>query len=309
MIFIFCFCLRRMQVIALGIAVWSLVHTVVHLACNFPRLILCDVSVFNRTLGSVFDYKQPSYASLLASPPGVTGIIIIIIMSYSFILATHWFRRNVIKFPSPFHRLAGFNAFWYAHHLLAFVYILLIIHGSFIFLAKEWFKKSVSHGLHYHHHISIISSFWVHLKEFYFIRCILVENYDILYSNYKKEGIKLLRNSLFVCACACPKNVMSCISHIQISNRSVSSIVVIWTNLPTNLQTWIYIVVPVSLYTSERIVRAFRSTYYTVSIVKVCDYKMVCGKLVVECGFWLYVAFGLLFFWEPMIFITRFYQY
>ncbi|KAJ8629168.1 hypothetical protein MRB53_022491 [Persea americana] len=162
------------KVIALGIAVWSLVHTVVHLACNFPRLILCDGSVFNRTLGSVFDYKQPSYASLLASPPGVTGIIIIIIMSYSFILATHWFRRNVIKFSSPFHRLAGFNAFWYAHHLLALVYILLIIHGSFIFLAKEWFKKS----------------------------------------------------------------------------------------------TWIYIAVPVFLYTSERIVRAFRSTYYIVRIVK-----------------------------------------
>ncbi|WVZ70497.1 hypothetical protein U9M48_019159 [Paspalum notatum var. saurae] len=46
-------------------------------------------------------------------------------------------RRSVVKLPSPRHHLAGFNAFWYAHHLLVFAYILLIMHSYFIFLTKQ----------------------------------------------------------------------------------------------------------------------------------------------------------------------------
>ncbi|KAG0465130.1 hypothetical protein HPP92_019294 [Vanilla planifolia] len=97
-----------------------------------------------RTLGPDFDFKQPTYPDLLASTPGWTGILMIILMGFSFTLATHSFRRNVVKLPSPFHYLAGFNAFWYAHHLLAVVYVLLIVHSFFIFLTHVWYKKTVS---------------------------------------------------------------------------------------------------------------------------------------------------------------------
>ncbi|XP_065049511.1 respiratory burst oxidase homolog protein B-like [Musa acuminata AAA Group] len=51
-------------------------------------------------------------------------------------------RRSVVKLPSPLHHLAGFNAFWYAHHLLALVYALLVVHSYFIFLTKKWYKKT-----------------------------------------------------------------------------------------------------------------------------------------------------------------------
>jgi predicted ferric reductase len=64
-------------------------------------------------------------------------------MSFSFTLATHSFRRSVVKLPSPLHHLAGFNAFWYAHHLLVFAYILLVMHSYFIFLTKQWYKRTV----------------------------------------------------------------------------------------------------------------------------------------------------------------------
>ncbi|KAL2899219.1 putative respiratory burst oxidase-like protein H [Bienertia sinuspersici] len=63
-------------------------------------------------------------------------------MAFTFTLATHVFRRNVIKLPWPFLHLVGFNSFWYAHHLLVVVYILLIIHGYFLFLIKEWYSKT-----------------------------------------------------------------------------------------------------------------------------------------------------------------------
>ncbi|CAL9096712.1 unnamed protein product [Musa textilis] len=130
------------KTIALAITIGTLVHTIAHVTCDFPRLISCPSSTFMRTLGPSFDYKQPTYASLVASAPGATGILMIVIMAFSFTLATHSFRRSVVKLPSPLHHLSGFNAFWYAHHLLAVVYALLIVHSYFLFLTKEWYKKT-----------------------------------------------------------------------------------------------------------------------------------------------------------------------
>ncbi|KAG6494129.1 putative respiratory burst oxidase homolog protein H [Zingiber officinale] len=130
------------KTIALAITIGTLVHMLAHLTCDFPRLINCPRTKFMSTLGPDFNYKQPTYPSLLASAPGITGILMIFIMSFSFTLATHSFRRSVVKLPSPLHHLAGFNAFWYAHHLLVVAYILLIIHSYFLFLTKEWYKKT-----------------------------------------------------------------------------------------------------------------------------------------------------------------------
>lgn len=132
-----------LQVIAVTIAIGTALHTLAHVTCDFPRLIKCPHDKFQFYLGSNFHYKQPTYLSLLESVPGVTGILMIIIMTFSFTLATTSFRRSVVKLPSPLHHLAGFNAFWYAHHLLVLVYILLVVHSYFIFLTKKWYNKTV----------------------------------------------------------------------------------------------------------------------------------------------------------------------
>lgn len=131
------------KVIALAITIGSFVHIATHMGCNYVRIINCRPNKFMAILGPAFDYKQPSYEDFLQSVLGITGIFMILLMAFSFTLATHLFRKNVIKLPWPFHHLAGFNAFWYAHHLLVIVYILLIIHGLFLFLTKEWYKKTV----------------------------------------------------------------------------------------------------------------------------------------------------------------------
>ncbi|TMW90066.1 hypothetical protein EJD97_016248 [Solanum chilense] len=130
------------KMVAVGITVGAFIHILFHTSCNFVKLASCPESKFMTALGSNFGYQQPTYMDLVVSVPGVTGILMTLFMLFSFTLATHSFRRNIIKLPGSFHHLAGFNAFWYAHHLLIFVYVLLILHGYFIFLTNEWYKKT-----------------------------------------------------------------------------------------------------------------------------------------------------------------------
>ncbi|KAL9238918.1 hypothetical protein vseg_013286 [Gypsophila vaccaria] len=130
------------KMVAAGITVGTFLHVLMHVTCDFPRLIYCPKSLFTQYLGPNFGYIQPTYLDLVNSIPGVTGVLMVILMGFAFTLATHSFRRNVIKLPWPFLHLAGFNAFWYAHHLLVVVYALLVIHGYFLFLTKDWYKKT-----------------------------------------------------------------------------------------------------------------------------------------------------------------------
>ncbi|KAG5515403.1 hypothetical protein RHGRI_036454 [Rhododendron griersonianum] len=129
------------KLIALAIAILTCIHTLMHVTCNYPRITSCPHDKFNQILGPAFSYKQPNYQALLQSTPGATGIIMIILMAFTFTLATRSFRRNVVKLPWPIHHLAGFNAFWYAHHLLVIVYALLIIHRNFLFLT-QWYNDT-----------------------------------------------------------------------------------------------------------------------------------------------------------------------
>lgn len=117
-------------------------HAGNHVACDFPRLINASPEKF-ALISSDFNHKQPTYPELLSGVEGVTGIAMVILMAISFTLATHRFRRNIVRLPSPFNRLTGFNAFWYSHHLLGLVYVLLLVHGIFLFLVHKWYKKTV----------------------------------------------------------------------------------------------------------------------------------------------------------------------
>ena len=131
------------KMIAAAIVLGTFIHVGMHVTCDFPRIQLCPKPKFMMILGPGFNYKQPTYLGIVASIPGITGIFMVLIMTFTFTLATHNFRRSVVKLPSPLHHLAGFNSFWYAHHLLIAVYILLVIHGYFLFLNKDWHKKTV----------------------------------------------------------------------------------------------------------------------------------------------------------------------
>lgn len=131
------------KLIAFAIAVASIVHVVTHFGCNFPRIVSCPTDRFMETFGQAFHGRQPSYWDLVDNMSTISGIIMTVIMTFSFTLATHWFRRNVIKLPWQLHHLAGFNAFWYAHHLLILVYVFYVVHGLFLVIERPWYTKTV----------------------------------------------------------------------------------------------------------------------------------------------------------------------
>ncbi|KAJ0911604.1 putative NAD(P)H oxidase (H(2)O(2)-forming) [Helianthus annuus] len=129
------------KLISVAIVIGVIAHTVAHMGCNFIRISTCPPATFQRVYGNLLP-AQPSYKDLMLTIPGVTGVIMDVMMFFCFLLATHAFRRNVINLPWPFNNLAGFTSFWYAHHLLIIVYILLILHGYFLVFATFWYMKT-----------------------------------------------------------------------------------------------------------------------------------------------------------------------
>lgn len=53
------------KLIALAVAIWTFIHTVMHLACNYPLLSSCPTVKFMKFVGPVFKYHQPSYWDLV----------------------------------------------------------------------------------------------------------------------------------------------------------------------------------------------------------------------------------------------------
>nr|CAD1833889.1 unnamed protein product [Ananas comosus var. bracteatus] len=130
------------KVIAVGIAVGIGLHAITHLTCDFPRLLHASDQAYVPMRPFFGDTRPNNYWWFVKGTEGWTGIVMVVLMTIAFTLATPWFRRGRLNLPKPLNRLTGFNAFWYSHHLFVIVYILLIIHGTFLYLTHEWYKKS-----------------------------------------------------------------------------------------------------------------------------------------------------------------------
>ncbi|KAL4559836.1 hypothetical protein LXL04_031982 [Taraxacum kok-saghyz] len=99
------------QVIAVAIAIGVGLHSISHLACDFPRLIHATEEEYEPDATIFWGSSQ----ELLAFCEGSCRV--------------HG-NHN------------GFNAFWYSHHLFVIVYTLLIVHSINLYLTKEWYKKT-----------------------------------------------------------------------------------------------------------------------------------------------------------------------
>ncbi|XP_057421995.1 respiratory burst oxidase homolog protein C-like [Lotus japonicus] len=129
------------KVIAVAVAIGVGIHGIYHLTCDFPRLLHANSEKY-KLMEPFFGDQPSSYWHFVKSWEGVTGIIMVVLMTIAFTLASPWFRRGLVKLPKPFNNLTGFNAFWYSHHLFVIVYALLIVHGIKLYLTKEWYKKT-----------------------------------------------------------------------------------------------------------------------------------------------------------------------
>ena len=131
------------QVIAVAIAIGVGLHAGAHLTCDFPLLLHASNQDYVPMKPFFGETRPNNYWWFGKSTDGWTGILMVVLMTIAFILATPWFRRGRLNLPKPLKKLTGFNAFWYSHHLFVIVYILLIIHGIFLFLSKKWYKQTV----------------------------------------------------------------------------------------------------------------------------------------------------------------------
>ncbi|KAL5765107.1 hypothetical protein ACOSQ2_017701 [Xanthoceras sorbifolium] len=129
------------KVIAIGISIGTGIHVISYLACNFPRLLKANEDKYE--LMEPFFGEQPkSYWHFVKSVEVITGIIMVVLMTIAFILATSLFRQNKLNLPNLLKKFIGFNAFWYSHHLFVIVYTLLIVHGCYLRLTYTWYKKT-----------------------------------------------------------------------------------------------------------------------------------------------------------------------
>ncbi|KAL8497337.1 hypothetical protein ACS0TY_020867 [Phlomoides rotata] len=130
---------HKVMAVAIGIGVG--IHGISHLTCDFPRLLNAEAEKYE-AMEEFFGDQPTSYWFFVKGWEGVTGIVMVVLMAIAFTLASPWFRRNKLNIPKPLNKLAGFNAFWYSHHLFIIVYTLLIIHGIKLYLTHHWYKKT-----------------------------------------------------------------------------------------------------------------------------------------------------------------------
>ncbi|XP_059558495.1 dual oxidase 2 isoform X1 [Myotis daubentonii] len=78
------------------------------LACIFPGVFVNDGSQF----------PQKFYWWFFQTVPGMTGVLLLLVLAIMYVFASHHFRRR------------SFRGFWLTHHLYVLLYILIIIHGS-----------------------------------------------------------------------------------------------------------------------------------------------------------------------------------
>ncbi|CAL9067583.1 respiratory burst oxidase homolog protein B-like [Musa acuminata AAA Group] len=130
------------KVIAAGIAVGLGLHAIAHLTCDFPRLLHATDAEYEPMKPFFGDARPSDYWWFVKGTEGWTGVAMVVLMAVAFNLATPWFRRGAISLPKPLHRLTGYDAFWYSHHLFVIVYVLLVIHGYFLYLTKKWYKRT-----------------------------------------------------------------------------------------------------------------------------------------------------------------------
>ncbi|KAM3316649.1 hypothetical protein ACQJBY_034657 [Aegilops geniculata] len=132
------------KVIAAGVAVGVVLHAGAHLTCDFPLLLHASDAKYEPMKPFFGETRPPNYWWFVKGTAGWTGVVMVVLMSISFVLAQPWFRRNKLKDSNPLKKMTGFNAFWFTHHLFAIVYALLIVHGTSLYLTKEWYKKTVA---------------------------------------------------------------------------------------------------------------------------------------------------------------------
>uniref|UniRef100_A0A4W3IDZ9 NAD(P)H oxidase (H2O2-forming) n=1 Tax=Callorhinchus milii TaxID=7868 RepID=A0A4W3IDZ9_CALMI len=101
-----------------GVNVYTFcVSSLSNLACMFPSVFIDDGS----------ELPQKFYWWFFQTIPGMTGVLLLIVLAIIYVFASRHFRR------------ISFRAFWVTHHLYVVLYILVLVHGSSNLIQRQSF--------------------------------------------------------------------------------------------------------------------------------------------------------------------------
>ncbi|NWU65295.1 DUOX2 oxidase, partial [Pterocles burchelli] len=117
--------------IAMAALIFSVLHTAGHVV-NVYIFSVTPLSVLSCLFSSVFtddgsQLPQKYYWWFFQTIPGMTGVLLLVILAMMYVFATHHFRR------------ISFQGFWISHHLYVLLYVLVIIHGSYALIQQPRF--------------------------------------------------------------------------------------------------------------------------------------------------------------------------
>ncbi|NXN55061.1 DUOX2 oxidase, partial [Rynchops niger] len=117
--------------VAMAALIFSVLHTAGHIV-NVYIFSVMPLSVLSCLFSSVFmddgsQLPQKYYWWVFQTIPGMTGVLLLVILAIMYVFATHHFRR------------VSFQGFWITHHLYVLLYVLVIIHGSYALIQQPRF--------------------------------------------------------------------------------------------------------------------------------------------------------------------------
>ncbi|XP_063268433.1 dual oxidase 2 [Prinia subflava] len=117
--------------IAMAALIFSVLHTAGHVV-NIYIFSVTPLSVLSCLFSSVFtddgsQLPQKYYWWFFQTIPGMTGVLLLVVLAVMYVFATHHFRR------------VSFQGFWITHHLYVLLYVLVIIHGSYALIQQPRF--------------------------------------------------------------------------------------------------------------------------------------------------------------------------
>ncbi|XP_061451047.1 dual oxidase 2 [Rhineura floridana] len=117
--------------IATGALIFSVLHTLGHIV-NVYIFSVTPLSILSCLFSNVFmndgsQFPPKYYWWFFETVPGMTGVLLLVILAIMYVFATHHFRR------------ISFQGFWITHHLYVALYILVIIHGSYALIQQPRF--------------------------------------------------------------------------------------------------------------------------------------------------------------------------
>uniref|UniRef100_U3K5K7 NAD(P)H oxidase (H2O2-forming) n=1 Tax=Ficedula albicollis TaxID=59894 RepID=U3K5K7_FICAL len=117
--------------IAMAALIFSVLHTAGHIV-NVYIFSVTPLSVLSCLFSSVFtndgsQLPEKYYWWFFQTIPGMTGVLLLMVLAVMYVFATHHFRR------------VSFQGFWITHHLYVLLYVLVIIHGSYALIQQPRF--------------------------------------------------------------------------------------------------------------------------------------------------------------------------